>query len=108
MRKLLPVLFLLVASPAFAKSVVDKAKEAVPGMIGIRATTATVAILNPGDTTTYEVVTPDKLTQYGLTGLKAGAAVTVTVVNDTTVQVTGNGRSIKLAIGANGGVTLVK
>lgn len=108
MRKLLPLLFLLVATPAFANKVIDSAKLAATSAVGIRATASTTALAAAGDSTTYEVVTPDKLAQYGLTGLKAGSSVRVTVVSDDTVQVAAGERTIKVRIDANGGVALVK
>lgn len=108
MRKLLPFVFLALAAPAFAGSVISKAKTTIASKIGIRATSTTTELTTPGDQTTYEVVSPDKLGNYGLTGLKAGNSITVKLVGDGVIEVIAVNHSVRLAVDANGGVSLAK
>lgn len=107
MPALLPLLLLL-PTVAFASGYISAPKSTVGGNIGVGATTATSVITKPGDHTLYQVITPDKLGDLGLRGLKAGDSVTVTLVDKDIIEVATSTRSVKLKVDPDGGVSVAR
>lgn len=100
----LPLVLLFLSTSAFAGALVAKAKNTAATTLGLRATTSTWTLTNPGDAQELEVVVPTKLAAYGVADLKAGAVVQVKVVSPGVIEIHAGAQTVTLDVDANGGV----